>query len=201
MHNQDSPAQQQEAEITIHRSIPKKSTQSIAPTTMPPSSTTPLSPTAKKTNPRPNQKIEHVTIIDAPLTTVWKTLLDVNDWRWNKWTRLEAGVPAVGLKGTLRACYEGDDKDWQTFTFEFAEVDSDSHILAWKGSLAGGCLFSGYHTMKLEEVSENKTTRLIHTEVFGGLLPALWLGLPYVKIDRNYRLMNEALKEHVERSA
>jgi hypothetical protein len=151
------------------------------------------------TNPRPHQSIQHVTLIDAPVETVWKALIDVNDWRWNLWTRLEAGTPAVGLKGTLKACYEGNDQDWQTFEFEFAEVDCEAHILAWKGEVGpfGGCLFKGYHTMKLEPVNA-KQTKLVHTEVFGGLLPMLRLGLPYSKLDRNYRLMNESLKEHVE---
>jgi len=150
-------------------------------------------------NPNPNVTIEHTTTIDAPIDAVWTELFDVNDWRWNKWTKLEAGIPTTGLKGTLRACYEGNNKDWQTFEFEFAEVDPDRHVLAWKGEFGpfGGCLFRGYHTMELEEINP-KQTRLIHTENFGGLLPYLKMGLPYTKLDRNYRLMNEALKEHVE---
>jgi len=154
-----------------------------------------------KTNPNPHQSIEHVTTIQAPIDAVWRDLFDVNDWSWNKWTKLEAGVPTTGLKGTLRACYEGNNQDWQTFSFEFAEVDSDHHILAWKGSVGpfGGCLFRGYHSMKLESLEgEPDKTKLTHREDFGGLLPGLGLGLPYAKLDRNYRLMNEALKEHVE---
>ena len=157
--------------------------------------------TTPHTNPCPHQTIEHITTIDAPIDEVWRALFDVNDWSWNKWTKLEAGIPAIGLKGTLRACYEGDNKDWITFPFEFAEVDPDRYILAWKGSVGpfDGCLFRGYHTMRLEKISMTQT-RLIHKEVFGGLLPCLRLGLPYTKLDRNYRLMNEALKEHVETS-
>jgi len=162
------------------------------------------------TNPKPHKTIEHTTIIDASVDDVWRALIDVNDWRWNRWTKLEAGTPAVGLKGTLRACYEGDDRDWMTFRFEFAEVDPDRHVLAWKGEVGpfDGCLFRGYHTMRLEpttaddddRTSAPRKTRLVHREVFGGLLPTLRCGLPYAKLDRNYRLMNEALKEHVEAS-
>lgn len=161
-------------------------------------------------NPNPHKRIEHVTTINAPIESVWRAVFDVNDWSWNRWTKLEAGTPATGLKGTLRACYEGNNKDWQTFAFEFAEVEPDHHILAWKGSVGpfGGCLFRGYHTMMLEAIDGegdgdgdggSGKTRLIHTEVFGGILPSLKLGLPYSKLDRNYRLMNEALKEYVEK--
>jgi len=151
------------------------------------------------TNPKPNETIEHITSIDAPIDVVWTELFDVNDWRWNKWTKLEAGIPTTGLKGTLRACYEGNNKDWQTFQFEFDNVDPDHHVLAWKGEVGpfGGCLFRGYHTMKLEKINATQT-RLIHTENFSGILPSLNMGLPYTKLDQNYRLMNEALKEHVE---
>jgi hypothetical protein len=41
-------------------------------------------------------------------------------------------------------------------------------------------------------------TKIEHKEVFSGLLPILGIGLPYKKLDRNYLLMNKALKAHVE---
>ncbi len=152
------------------------------------------------TNPKPHQTIEHITIIDAPVETVWQALVDVNDWSWNKWTQLDvAEAPKDGLKGTLRACYGGNDNDWQTFDFEFAEVNPQTHTLTWKGQLLYGCLFSGYHTMKVVGLKAGQT-KLVHTEIFGGLLPMFRLGLPYSTLDRNYRLMNEALKKHVEKT-
>ncbi|GFH55166.1 hypothetical protein CTEN210_11642 [Chaetoceros tenuissimus] len=146
----------------------------------------------------PNSYIEHITDIEAPIDVVWKVLFDVNDWEWNKWTRLEANsIPAEGVKGNLNASYDGND-EWETFDFNFGEVSSKDYILQWLGSVGpSGCLFSGVHTMELEVISEHKT-RLIHSEKFGGLLPALGLGLPYETLDRNYLLMNESLKKFVE---
>lgn len=150
------------------------------------------------TSRKPHQKIEHVTTIDAPIEAVWKALIDTKDWSWNHWTRLETNeAPTVGLQGTLKACYGGNNQDWQSFPFEFADVDPKHHVLAWKGQVLGGCLFSGYHTMRLEKVTANQT-KLTHTEVFGGILPMLRLGLPYPKLDRNYRLMNESMKKYAE---
>ena len=71
-------------------------------------------------NPKPNKRIEHITTIAAPIDVVWKSLVNVQDWTWNQWTRLDIGAqtPVNGLKGKLKACYEGNDKDWQTFDFE-----------------------------------------------------------------------------------
>jgi hypothetical protein len=142
--------------------------------------------------------IKHSTIIDAPIETVWKDIVDTSYWSWNRWTRLETdSAPTEGLQGKLKACYDGNDQDWQSFDFEFAQVDPRRHVLAWQGKVLGGLLFKGYHTMQLEAI-DAKQCKLIHTEVFGGLLPMLRLGLPYPKLDRNYRLMNESLKRHVE---
>lgn len=150
----------------------------------------------------PNKNIEHITEIDAPIDEVWSAIINIHDWSWNKWTRLDAEKAEEGIRGKLRASYEGDDK-WETFDFEFGEVNSKSYILIWFGKVAGGCLFSGFHTMRLEVINEGRDgpstrTRLIHTEKFGGMLPALGLGLPYDTLDRNYLLMNKSLKEVIE---
>lgn len=156
--------------------------------------------------PQPNVKIEHTTVINCPIEQVWNALIDTDDWKWNKWTRLEAELaPEKGLRGKLHASYEGND-EWKTFNFTFGEVDHRNKSLSWYGSVGPrGYLFHGYHTIKLEVIDkeqDSKTfshyTRLVHTETFKGILPRLGLGLPYDKLQRNYLLMNEALKKFVE---
>jgi hypothetical protein len=141
--------------------------------------------------------ISHTTDIVAPIDAVWAELKDLNDWEWNRWTKLQAENVSTGSPGVLKASYEGDD-EWQTFDFKFGEVSDEKHVLTWLGSVGpNGCLFSGHHTMQLTAV-DSKTTRLHHTEEFGGLLPRLGFGLPYKTIDRNYLYMNQELKKHVE---
>uniref|UniRef100_A0A7S2S903 Uncharacterized protein n=1 Tax=Eucampia antarctica TaxID=49252 RepID=A0A7S2S903_9STRA len=151
----------------------------------------------------PNKQIQHITEINAPIEKVWKALIDIDDWKWNEWTRLEASNVSEGLKGKLKASYNGDNK-WETFDFTFGEVNPRTYILTWFGSVGPyGCMFSGYHTMRLEIIKDGQNvasdkTRLIHTEKFGGLLPKLNLGLPYDKLEINYLKMNESLKVFVE---
>mmetsp|Transcript_20503 Transcript_20503/g.24647 ORF Transcript_20503/g.24647 Transcript_20503/m.24647 type:complete len:155 (+) Transcript_20503:140-604(+) len=148
--------------------------------------------------PKPNVKIEHITEINAPIEKVWGTLRNIQDWKWNKWTRLQAEKAEEGIQGKLVYSVEGNEK-WETADFTFGEVDNYS--ITWFGSVGpSGCLFYGYHTMKLEPMNNSASpqTKLIHTENFSGLLPRLWLGLPYDKLDRNYLLMNEALKKFAE---
>jgi hypothetical protein len=160
--------------------------------------------------------IEHVTIIDAPMDKVWDALYDIDDWKWNAWTRLAVvaahqqheqsssnnkNKPQENVKGKLQACYKGDDQQWETFDCVFGPVSVNDHLLTWIGSVGpGGCLFHGYHTMQLfaMEDESNSKTRLVHKEVFGGLLPALGVGLPYKQLKENYLKMNLALKNHVE---
>eukprot|EP00579_Thalassiosira_antarctica_P007363 CAMPEP_0201882600 /NCGR_PEP_ID=MMETSP0902-20130614/14299_1 /ASSEMBLY_ACC=CAM_ASM_000551 /TAXON_ID=420261 /ORGANISM="Thalassiosira antarctica, Strain CCMP982" /LENGTH=148 /DNA_ID=CAMNT_0048411173 /DNA_START=114 /DNA_END=560 /DNA_ORIENTATION=+ len=142
--------------------------------------------------------ISHETIINAPVDRVWKELIAIDDWNWNRWTKLKAETPTEGVKGKLLASYEGDEV-WKEFDFQFGRVSESEYLLTWIGSVGPkGCLFSGNHTMQLERMNENET-RLIHREEFGGALPKIGLGLPYKTLDRNYLLMNESLKQCVEK--
>jgi hypothetical protein len=148
-----------------------------------------------------NRKIEYITDIEAPIEDVWKVLIDVNDWSWNKWAAIEAGAPTAGLKGHIRICVEGDGKKWETFPFEFVEVNRTEHVLSWTGPSygpIGACCFKGYHVMKLEKVSAT-TTRFVHSENLTGIVPLLFWGTSmFVNLDTAFRLQNEALKAHVE---
>jgi hypothetical protein len=143
--------------------------------------------------------ISHKTEIKAPIDVVWAALIDIDDWKWNKWTRLEADEATEGRKGKLKASYEGND-EWLEFDFFFGKISEEDHVMTWKGSVGpGGCLFHGNHAMSLEVLDDNNNTTLLHhTEEFSGLLPRFGMGLPYQKLDRNYLLMNEGLKKYVE---
>ena len=158
--------------------------------------------------------ISHRTVINAPIDRVWSAVIDLQAWKeWNRWTTLEVvgeqddtKKPSTGAKGKLRASYKGDDK-WETFDFTFGTVSNEDRVLTWTGKVGAGLLFSGVHTMRLEQVraideldvmSSSSRTILIHEERFGGLLPRLGLGLPYKQLKRNYLEMNTSLKKYVE---
>lgn len=149
----------------------------------------------------PNKIIEHITEINAPIDTVWYALIDINDWQWNKWFRFEAKEVSKGTKGKLKVSYEGDCEWLQTYDFTFGEIDENTHLMTWFGKVLGGCAFFGDHTVRLEVIGDGAKTRLVHREKFGGLLPALGLGLPYETLDRNYLLFNEGIKEFVEKTS
>ena len=43
--------------------------------------------------------IEHVTEINAPIERVWDALIAIDNWNWNKWTKLEAKSATTGESG------------------------------------------------------------------------------------------------------
>jgi hypothetical protein len=154
-------------------------------------------------SPAPNEKIEHNTVIHAPVEKAWEALIDIDNWDWNKWFRIEVGEVANGVKGKLKVSSEGND-EWDTYDLTFGNMnDPASYTLHWTGSVGiKGCLFHGNHIMKLEVIKSedgcSSFTQLHHSEEFDGILPHLNLGFHYDVLDKNYLLVNEALKELVE---
>lgn len=141
------------------------------------------------------RQIRHETDIAAPADAVWAILVDMTNWHtWNAYTTFEALEVKAGATVTLRFSVDGDGKS-QTASCTLHEVDADKLILRWGGGL--GPLLQGNHWLRLERRGSN-TCRLFHGEDFTGLLPALNVGLPYAKLDRNYLLMNEALQARAE---
>lgn len=146
-----------------------------------------------------SRNIKHITDIAMPIDQVWDSLVDIDHWNWNLWTKLQATEAKNGNKGKLQACYKGDDIEWKTFDFTFGPVEK--YLLTWIGSVGPrGCLFYACHTMKLEKIDET-ATRLVHEEEFSGLLPKVGMGLPFKQLDQNYLKMNNAFKAYIEAKA
>eukprot|EP00732_Lithocolla_globosa_P006468 Lithocolla_globosa_v1_NODE_7539_length_933_cov_5.620729.p1 type:complete len:263 gc:universal NODE_7539_length_933_cov_5.620729:810-22(-) len=141
--------------------------------------------------------IKHEIDVDAPIEKVWETLTNLNEWdKWSKWTKFEMKSISPGVNGKMFMSFDGNDK-WKSFDFTLREVDKENHLLRWGGGL--GPIFQGNHWFKL--TSNGDKTHVFHSEQFSGLAPALGKGMPYAKMDRNYRLINEKLKEYVEKSS
>ncbi|KAJ2987723.1 hypothetical protein HDV02_005980 [Globomyces sp. JEL0801] len=115
-------------------------------------------------------KIETSIEIEANIETVWQEIINIKDWNWNQWTRLEASEPIPGQHGKLHASFDGDNQ-WKQYDFTFGNIDHTTHYFSWYGKIMGGMLFSGDHSIQL--VEKGTGTLMIHNEVFGGLLPAM----------------------------
>ena len=74
--------------------------------------------------------ILHETIINASVDEVWNELIAIEDWKWNRWTKLKADNPTEGVKGKLLASFEGDGT-WKEYDFTFGRVSESEHLLTW----------------------------------------------------------------------
>jgi hypothetical protein len=130
--------------------------------------------------------------IDAPPAAVWAVLTDFAGYpEWNPFITDASGTLAVGEVLTLRMLPSGKP---QTFTPEVLAVREDAE-LRWLGALRWSWLFSAEHRFALSSVGDG--TRLVHSEVFRGVLVPL-LRRMIDQTERDFRALNEALKERVE---
>lgn len=133
------------------------------------------------------------TEIDAPPAAVWAVLTDFAAYpAWNPFITEAAGTLAVGEVLTLRMV-PGDGKP-NTFTPTVRAVRENAE-LGWLGALRWSWLFSAEHRFTLSEVGG--ATRLVHSEVFRGLLVPL-LRTTIDQTERDFRSLNAALKDRVE---
>lgn len=133
------------------------------------------------------------TEIDAPPAAVWAVLTGFAAYpKWNPFITEASGTLAVGEILSLHMV-PGEGKP-QTFTPEVRAVRENAE-LAWLGALRWSWLFNAEHRFTLSDVGG--ATRLVHSEVFRGLLVPL-LRMTIDQAERDFRTMNAALKEQVE---
>lgn len=134
------------------------------------------------------------TSIDASPAAVWAVLTDFAGYpEWNPFITNAEGTLAVGEILTLRMVPGGKP---QTFTPE-VRVVRENQELRWLGALRWPWLFSAEHRFALTPVGDG--TRLVHSEVFRGVLVPL-LRAMIDQTERDFRKLNAALKERVEAS-
>jgi hypothetical protein len=136
--------------------------------------------------------------IQADRPTVWGTLTHFEGYpRWNRFmTRIE-GKKHVGAILIVDIVLPGSKKA----TFKPTIIKYDANVeMRWVGILGTPWLFRGEHYFKLEKIDE-KNTRLIHGEIFSGLLAPIFSALGDKKTLNGFNLMNDGLKTETEKSA
>ena len=100
------------------------------------------------------------------------------------------------MGGKLAVTIQPEDKKPMTFTPVVLKNEKDKEF-RWLGHLFVKGLFDGEHYFQLDAIGPNQT-RLIHGEIFTGVLASVLLKMIGKSTLNGFRSMNEALKRQVE---
>jgi hypothetical protein len=143
------------------------------------------------------EKIETEILIEASPNKVWELLMDFPGYpEWNPFIKSISGSAAVGGQITVRI--EPPDSGGMSFKPRVLKNDP-VYEFRWKGKLLFPGLFDGEHYFLLHSVSD-RSTRLIHGEIFSGILPPL-LKSTLRKTAQGFEMMNLALKMKAEKES
>lgn len=134
--------------------------------------------------------------IDASASKIWAVLTDFSCYsEWNPFIRSICGEAKPGER--LEIFIQPSGGNGMKFRPVILALEPE-HELRWIGRFMLPGIFDGEHQFQLESIGENRT-RLIHREVFSGLLvPLLWQNLD-TQTRQGFEQMNLALKNRVER--
>jgi hypothetical protein len=134
--------------------------------------------------------------IAAPPEAVWAVLSAID--AWSDWNPVIGGVK---LEGPLREGTRGrltlvlpPPAGRRTIPVRLVTVRPQRE-LAWKGGVPG--VMEGRHGFRLEPTATG--TRLVHTEVFSGVLAPALVRLLRGQLGKGYRRVNRGLQDRCER--
>ena len=132
--------------------------------------------------------------IDAPAEKVWSVLTDFDSFgEWNPFVTSVIGKPKEGEK--IKIEVQIPDARAQKFKPTILKAEPNRE-LRWVGKMPLG-IFRGEHFYMLEDLGNGKV-KFIHGEDFSGWMVRLIWAIQGEKIQKGYRLMNEAIKKRVE---
>jgi hypothetical protein len=138
--------------------------------------------------------IEATTVINAPLTAVWRVLGDGQQYvDWNPFITVVTGDLAPGSRPTLRITPPG--KRGSTFRPRVVHASAEEG-LRWLGRLILPGLCDADHEFRLTPSADGRT-QLVQRETFRGVLVPLLAGM-LEPTRQGFEAMNAALRQRVE---
>ena len=144
-------------------------------------------------------KLQEITTeieISAPPSKVWRILTDINNWQeWSPIIKESHGTASVGSELTITMIGKEQGKDGPKYNPIITELE-ETNYLRWRAHMLAGFIFTNYKVLELEE--SNSGTRLIHKEMFKGLLAPIFCGQMEKGVPPMLNSMHQALKELAE---
>jgi hypothetical protein len=134
--------------------------------------------------------------IDAPAARVYELLADFGGYAdWNPFIVCAEGVARPGERVRLRIRPPG----WREsiHVVKVLTVEPDREI-TWLGRMWLPGVLDGHHIFRVEPIDE-KRCRLVHNEVFRGILvPVLWRTFIDTRMREGFAALNHSLKAVAE---
>ncbi len=135
--------------------------------------------------------------IKATPEKVWNVFTDFEAYpSWNPFIKAFKGNPVVG--GNIEALLQLPNAKPMTFKPRVLQYEQQNKELRWIGKLFVSRIFDGEHTFKLIDNGDGTTT-FMQYEHFRGILIPFMAKMLDVDTRNGFQLMNEKLKERVER--
>jgi len=139
--------------------------------------------------------------IDAPMEKVWNILIDIDNWKeWSPIIKQASGVASLGSELSVTMVSEDGKggKDGPEY-MPIVTIFQEPKLFRWRAKLMSEFLFTNDKVFELEETSSG--TRLIHKELFKGMLvPLFWSNLNS-HVPSMLKSMNDAMKEKAEKNS
>jgi hypothetical protein len=134
-------------------------------------------------------------IIAATPEKIWNVLVDLEGWKsWSPTTTDASGTVALG--GQLDIGMKGkDNKPSHRYSPKVIEYDPPKKM-RWHAKM--GASFILANDKRIELISTPQGTKLIHSELFSGLMPRLMWRTLQQQVPWFLGRFNEALKARVE---
>ncbi len=134
--------------------------------------------------------------IAAPPSKVWNILIDINQWQeWNPTINASQGYASPGSTHNITMIGESEGTNGPKYNPKIIKLDKPNYF-HWRAHMLAGFIFTNDKTIELKETSTG--TKIIHSEIFKGMLVPLFSGQMNKGVPPILNAMNKALKERAE---
>ncbi len=137
--------------------------------------------------------------IDAPPEKVWAVLSDINSWHeWSPIVNDSSGDASLGSTLSITMIGEKEYQDGPEYHPIITHLDAPK-VFHWQAVMMSGIVMTNDKVIELEGTSVG--TRLIHKELFKGMIVPIFRNKFDENVPHMLNAMNEALKTRVENPA
>ena len=144
------------------------------------------------------QEIKTEIEISAPPEKVWEVLTNIDGWQnWSPIIKKSSGKVVLGSKLDITMEGKEEGKDGPQYNPKITQVE-DNKLIRWRAHMMAGFIFTNDKVLELEATPNG--TRLVHKELFSGLLAPIFCGQMEKGVPPMLNRMNQSLKDLLEGS-